>query len=58
MFGGNGGKEYIAFDLRGSQPWPVVAIDMTNIDISENVMFVARDFQAFLSFVGTVAEEA
>lgn len=57
MFGGNGGGEYIAFDLRGSQPWPVVAIDMTNIDLSESVIFVARDFEAFLSFVGTVAEE-
>jgi len=58
MFGGNGGGEYIAFDIRGPQPWPVVAIDMTNIDLAESVLFIARDFEEFLSFVGIEAEDA
>lgn len=52
VFGGSGGGEYIAFDLRGTQPWPVVAIDMTNIDLAESVMLVAKDFSSFLSLVG------
>ncbi|XLZ68584.1 SMI1/KNR4 family protein [Massilia sp. SR12] len=58
MFGGNGGGEYIGFDLRGGQPWPIVSIDMTNIDLSESVMLIARDFESFLSLVGTEAEDA
>jgi SMI1 / KNR4 family (SUKH-1) len=52
IFGGNGGGEYIALDLRGPKPWPVVAIDMTNIDLSENVALIAPDFASFLAFVG------
>lgn len=27
FFGSNGGLESLAFDLRGNQPWPIVAID-------------------------------
>ena len=52
MFGSNGGGEYIGFDLRGTEPWPVVAIDMTNIDLFESVELIASDFNDFLSLVG------
>ena len=52
MFGGSGGGEYIAFDLRAIEPWPVVAIDMTNIDLAESVEFIAKTFNDFLSLVG------
>ena len=58
MFGGTGGGDYIAFDLRGAQPWPVVAIDMTNIDLPESVMLIAKDFSLFLSLVGIEAANA
>ena len=58
VFGGAGGGEYIALDLRGSEPWPVVAIDMTNIDLSESVQFIARDFTSFLTFVGIESADA
>jgi hypothetical protein len=27
FFGGNGGLESIGFDMRGKQPWPIVAVD-------------------------------
>ena len=57
VFGTNGGGEYIAFDLRGSSPWPIVAIDMTNIDLAESVQFIAPDFPSFLEFVGLEAYE-
>ncbi len=52
VFGSNGGGEYIAFDLRSKQPWPVVALDMTNADLSESVMPIAEDFASFLKLVG------
>ncbi len=52
MFGGNGGGELFAFDLRGSRPWPVVMIDMTNIDLKESVVPIATDFSEFLKHIG------
>ncbi|WP_228895273.1 SMI1/KNR4 family protein [Pseudoduganella aquatica] len=52
IFGGDGGGEYIAFDTRLTKPWPVVAIDMTNIQLSESVSPVAADFASFMSLVG------
>jgi hypothetical protein len=58
VFGGNGGGEYIAFDLRGSKPWPVVAIDMTNINLSESVQLIAIDFPSFLALVGMEKQDA
>jgi hypothetical protein len=58
VFGSDGGGDYIAFDLRGPKPWPVVAIDMTNIDLKESVKPIAKDFASFLSFVGLEAEDA
>jgi hypothetical protein len=52
VFGGSGGGDYVAFDMRGDKPWPVVAIDMTNIDLSESVELIAKDFASFLAHVG------
>ena len=52
MFGSNGGGDYIAFDLRATEPWPVVAVDMANIDLSESVEQIAAEFNEFLSIVG------
>jgi len=52
MFGGNGGGELFAFDLRGSKPWPVVMIDMTNIDLKESVVRVAEDFRQLVPHIG------
>ena len=58
IIGGNGGGEYIALDLRGPKPLPVVSIDMTNIDLSESVLSVAADFQSFLAIVGVESADA
>lgn len=44
--------EYIALDLRGPKPLPVVAIDISNIDLSESVLSVAADFPSFLAIMG------
>jgi hypothetical protein len=52
VFGGNGGGELIAFDLRDAKPWPIVMIDMTNIDLDESVVKIADNFPVFLEAVG------
>ena len=52
MIGSNGAGEYISFDIRENRPWPVVAIDMTNIDLSESVLPIALDFNSFLDHLG------
>jgi SMI1 / KNR4 family (SUKH-1) len=52
MIGSDGGGEYIALDVRGSAPWPVVAIDMTNSDLSESVLPIAPSFVAFSDLIG------
>jgi hypothetical protein len=52
MIGSNGGGEFIALDTRGSSPWPVVAIDMTNIDLNESVQPISPSFDRFLELVG------
>ena len=57
VFGSNGGTAYIALDRRGVPPWPVVAIDMTNIDLQESVLAVAPSFDEFLELVGIESSE-
>ena len=52
MIGSNGGGEYVAFDIRESAPWPVVAIDMTNINLAESVQEIAPNFSAFSEMIG------
>jgi hypothetical protein len=50
IIGGNGGGEYIALDIRGDLPWPVVTIDMTvGRDSAERI---ANDFDTFLGLIG------
>lgn len=58
VFGGNGGGELIAFDMRGDRPWPIVTIDGTNIDLEESVRTIAASFIAFLDLVGIQEENA
>jgi len=55
VFGSNGGGEAIAFDTRCDAPFPIVAFDMTNIDLDESVVSIASDFDAFLDLVGMKA---
>jgi hypothetical protein len=52
MFGGNGAGELLAFDVRGSMPWPVVMIDMTNINLEESVVKIADNFSCLLEHIG------
>lgn len=50
VFGGNGGGEYLAFDIRGPSPWPVVTIDMSVGSASAEQ--VAPDFDTFAEMIG------
>lgn len=50
VFGGNGGGEYLAFDIRGPSPWPVVTIDMSVGSASAEQ--VAPDFDMFAEMIG------
>jgi hypothetical protein len=50
IFGGNGGGEYLAFDLRQRAPWPVVAVDM--IAGRDSAEIVATDFDKFIDLIG------
>lgn len=52
VIGGNGGGEAIALDLRGTEPYPLVAFDMINIDLSESVQTIAASFDAALELIG------
>lgn len=52
VIGGNGGGEAVAFDLRESTPYPLVAFDMTNIDLSESVWQIAPCFDDALELIG------
>lgn len=50
IFGGNGGGEYLAFDMRNGPRWPVVTIDMVAGGRSAGI--VASDFDTFLDLIG------
>lgn len=52
VIGGNGGGEAVAFDCRGNAPYPVVAFDMTNIDLLESVRLIAPSFDVVLDLIG------
>jgi hypothetical protein len=55
VFGGNGGGEYLAFDLRGGSPWPVVTINMVaGYDSAE---MVAIHFDALFDIIGIDAAD-
>jgi hypothetical protein len=49
VFGGNGGLALIAFDMRGTEPWPVISFDP--IDPSGSLVTLADDFPSFLRLV-------
>jgi hypothetical protein len=50
IFGGNGGGEYLAFDMRQGKPWPVVTVDM--VGGGSSAEGVAPDFDKFLDLIG------
>jgi hypothetical protein len=52
VIGGNGAGEAIAFDYRSTGSCPVVAFDMTNIDLDESVLRIAPDFDALIEMIG------
>ena len=49
VFGGNGGGELLAFDMRKSKPWAVISFDP--IDPEGSVEMVANDFSSLLKLV-------
>lgn len=55
IFGGNGGGEYLAFDMGQGAPWPVVSIDMVAGRNSAEV--IACDFDSFLDLIGVEAPD-
>lgn len=57
VIGSNGGGEFIALDARKPGTLPVVAIDMTNIDLDESVLPIASDFVAFIDLIGIEAQD-
>jgi hypothetical protein len=50
VFGGDGGGEFIALDLRRQAPWPVVAMDM--VAGPESARQIAADFGQFVLLIG------
>lgn len=52
VIGSNGGGEFVALDVRGASPWPVVALDMTNINLVESVRQISPSFDALLELIG------
>lgn len=53
IFGGNGSGEYLAFDLRGGSPWPIVTMDM--VAGGDSAKLVAIHFDAFFDLIGAEA---
>jgi SMI1 / KNR4 family (SUKH-1) len=56
MIGSNGGGEFIAMDMRELGQMPIVAVDMTNINLEESVLPIAPDFDIFIELIGVEAE--
>lgn len=56
IFGGNGGGEYLALDMRRGAPWPVVTIDMVAGPASAEI--VATDFDRFIDLIGVEPTDA
>nr|WP_309769333.1 hypothetical protein [Agrobacterium larrymoorei] len=52
MIGGNGGGEAMAFDLRENAPYPLVAFDMTNVDLEESLRPIAPSFDVAPDLTG------
>ena len=56
FFGGNGGLERIAFDLRAGPPWRIVMIDP--IAGPESAEIIAPDMATFIGMIGIAADGA
>jgi len=52
LIGTNGRGVCIGFDIRGSEPWPIVEVDTDADEEAERVVVVAGDFDAFLDILG------
>lgn len=52
VIGGNGGGEAVALDLRENAPYPLVAFDMTNVDLEESLRPIAPSFDVALDLIG------
>jgi hypothetical protein len=50
VIGSNGGLETIAFDTRGSEPWPIVMYDPVAGDDSD--VTIARNMEEFIAAIG------
>lgn len=50
-FGSNGGGELLAFDARGSEPWPVAMVPFIPMQIDEAIQ-IAPEFDKFLEAIG------
>jgi hypothetical protein len=50
-FGSNGGGELLAFDTRGSEPWPIVMIPFIPMDVNE-ARQIASSFDEFVFAIG------
>ena len=57
MIGGNGGGEAVAFDLRESEPYPLVSFDMANTNLAESVWPIAPSFDAALELIGREGQQ-
>lgn len=55
VIGSDGGGEFIALDLRSPGSPAVVALDMTNSDLTESVLPIAPDFDTFIDLTGVQA---
>jgi len=55
FFGGNGGLESIGFDMRGTQPWPIVAIDC--IAGLDSLVTISANISEFIEAIGISPEQ-
>lgn len=55
FFGSNGGLESIGLDMRGSQPWPIVAIDC--IAGLDSLVTISANMADFIEAIGISPEE-
>ena len=54
-FGSNGGGELLAFDVRGSCPWPIVMIPFIPMEVDEAIK-VAGSFDELIYLIGNSNE--
>lgn len=52
VIGGNGESEVLAFDLRETEPYSLVAFDISNLNLSESVRPLATSFDAAMDMIG------